>query len=685
MRPPSSGTRGSIRRGAVLVAALVLLRGPAVADRLSCEDRPLAATVITALFRDPAGAAAGSCDLNADGVVAAADITGILSLPPASTCPAAGATVAFAIDNQTGKSSILLTLSGERLGQQCLAGTLATSYRLTIACSGTGVALCGQIGSLAPGTWHHAINLVSPHTGQTQQQATLLVADSVPNPVRFTAFASVLTVRNAANEGAGSLRSVLQNADAAVKPLLIQFDPAAFPAAVPTAIRLSFQLPLLAANDVTIDGTDATGAVGNRIIDAGGLPIGALAITAARNHLIGLYLRNAGVNDRDVLSISGASADANVIEHSVIEDSASADGIGIDGQAGKDFGDTANVIRYCEVRGAADKGVKVTTGSYARVEDSWVHDNANGGIQATLGGHVQATRNLVERNRGSTAQNGLSANAQDDNSAPTGASELNSSGDISRANGANGMSVRALAVARSTDDYLANNGSSGVRVFNDVGPPASAVVEGTSAVCNAVDGAVVANASSADFGGGALGSAGNNAFAQNNLPGGGANLRNATGQPVSAVNDQWEHCGHDLTCDAAAIAAYDLADHAAHTAFVPAQAHRTQQPPVITAVAPPAGRRGELLRIFGSGFNVIDGLFAENQCGDVRGRNRCAPLRGNCVGIDGISAPVEAVTPTMLVVHWPFTCVQPVPLVVTTAFGGTSASFTACTAGASAP
>jgi len=674
-----------VLRRRVVVAALLVVAGRALADPLSCEDRALPDTVITALFRDPAGAAAPSCDVNADGAVAVADIVGVLSLPPAAACPAPGASVAFAIDNQTGESSILLTLSGERLGQECGAGALATSYRLSVTCSGTGVMSCGQVDSLAPGVWQHTIDLVSPHTGQEQHQTSLLISADAANPLRFTAFASVLTVRNTANEGAGSLRSVLQDAATAAPPLLVQFDPDAFPDGIPTAIHLSFQLPVLAANDVTIDGTDATGAVGNRIIDAGGLPFGALAVTGARNHLTGLYLRNAGINDRDVLNISGSTADANVVAQTVVEDSASADGIGIDGEAGKDFGDTANVIRQCEVRGAADKGVKVTTGSYARVEDSWVNDNANGGIQATLGGHVQASDNVVERNYGSTAQNGLSANAQDDGSGTTGASELNSSGNISRANGANGMSVRALAVASSADDYLAGNGSSGLRVFNDVGPPASAVVEGTSAVCNAVDGAVVANASSADFGGGALGSAGNNAFAQNNLPAGGANLRNATGLPVSALNDQWEHCGHDLTCDATAIAAYDLADHGQHTTFVPAQAHRSQQMPVITGIAPSAGKRGELLRIFGAGFNVIDGLFAENQCGDVRGRNRCAPLRGNCVEIGGVAAAVDAVTPTMLVVRWPFTCLQPVPLMVTTGFGGTSAPFTACTPAVSAP
>jgi hypothetical protein len=514
---------------------------------------------------------------------------------------------------------------------------------------------------------------------------SLLVASTAPNRVRFTAFASVLSVRTSANMGDGSLRNVLQSVDAVPKPALIQFDPDAFPPGTPVAIRLDFSLPTLAAYDVTIDGVDATGAAGNRIIDANGLPIGALGISGAHNHVIGLRLRNSGGNDRDLLGISGPGADGNLVERTIVDGPSSADGIGVDLDAGKDFGNSANVIRDCEISGVSDKGVKVTTGAYARVERCWVHDNANGGIQATLGGHVYAWHNLVERNRGSTAQNGLSANAQDSGSGPSAPSELETWGNISRRNGANGVSVRAAGVARLHDDYLATNSSDGVLVFNDAGPPASASVEGTSAVCNGVDGAEVANLSSADFGGGALGSTGNNAFAQNNLPPSGRNLRNSTGLEVSAVNNQWEHCGHGTTCDDGAIMAYDVADHGVHTTVVPAQAHRSQLPPVVSSTEPTTGRRGELLRIFGSGFNAIDGLFDQSQCADVRGHNHCAPRqRGNCVQIDGVPALVEAVTPTMLVVRWPFTCIQPVPLFVTTVFGGTSAPIMVCVHGPAA-
>jgi hypothetical protein len=220
-----------------------------------------------------------------------------------------------------------------------------------------------------------------------------------------------------------------------------------------------------------------------------------------------------------------------------------------------------------------------------------------------------------------------------------------------------------------------------LRVFNDIGNPASARVEGTSAVCNGVDGAVVADGSFADLGGGPSSSQGNNAFTQNNLPAGGANLRNATMSRLDAVNNQWENCGNASECDHDRIAALDLSDRGTNTSFVPAQAHRAQEP-VLTRVWPSKGREGDLLRVFGSGFNVIDGHFAEDNCADVSGRNRCVPLRGNCVRIGGVSAPVEAITPTMLVVRWPFTCIEPVSLVVTVDQGPTgvdSHPLTVCT------
>lgn len=689
-----------------LLLSLVLLRpGLVCAGTVACDAWPPdPLPVIHGIF---AAEPDLCCDANGDGLVSAADLvsaslaarpsptaTGTetatasptsspspTSTPTPAICPDGGAGLEIGIDNQTGAESVTVALSGQRVGEHCAAGALAGTYEMTLACGAGAAETCARLRGLAPGFWLHSVRVIEPARGQVQHRTSLLTAGFVPNRLDFTAFASVLTVTSTANSGNGSLRRALLDAGAAAKPALIQFDATVFPPGEPTAIQLQFALPNLTASRVTIDGTDPSGAIGNRIVDAGGLGIGALSINGAQNHVVGLRLRNAGGNNRDVLNISGAAADGNLVERTIVENAASADGIGIDQGAGKDFDETANVIRACEIRGAADKGVKVTTGAYARVEDSWVHDNANGGIQATIGGHVQVLRSLVEDNRGGSAQNGLAANANDGGGEPSGFSELVTRGNVVWRSGANGASVRGSSVATLRDDYLARNSSSGLRVLNDIGPPASALVEGVSAVCNAADGAVVANSSLADFGGGQLGSRGSNAFTQNNLRGGGANLRNSADRTIFAADCQWEHCGGGQECSVDDIAAYDLADHGASTSILPARAHRAEEP-VITGVWPAKGRAGEWLRIFGSGFNVIDGHFAEDRCSDVTGRNRCVPLRGNCVRIAGVPASVEAITPTMLVVRWPFTCLEPVPLTVTIdrgPTGATSNTFTVCT------
>lgn len=635
-----------------------------------CDIEPTAARVVEELF------AGGWCDLNRDGRVSAADLSRAVALESLPACPPAGAALLIAADNLSAEAGVLATVRGDLVEPSCRSRQLGRSYQ--IECSPAEDSSCAAVGELVPGVWRHRIASTIRGDLQLQYRRTLLVGGAVPETLRFEFFAAVLVVSTAANSGSGSLRSALQAAPSQPKPLLIRFHDAAFPAGVPTAIGLDFPLTALAADEVTIDATDAGGEIGNRVVDARGQPFGALSITGARNRVIGLRLRNAGGSNRDVVRISGPAAVANVLERCIVETSAGGDGIGIDDMAGADFDATANVVRECEVRGAGDKGIKVTTGSHARVERSWIHDNQNGGVQATLGGNLQTVENLIEDNGGGSAQNGMSAQGFEPE---TGSSRLFSQGDIVRRSGANGAAVRGFALGRFRDSYLAANRSSGLRVFNDLGFAALASASGTTFACNGVDGAVAADSSRLDLGGGVLGSSGSNALTQNNLSGGGANLRNATGNIIEAVNNQWEHCGSMTECDEAAVAARDLSDRGARTLISPAQAHRSLQPPSITTVSPIKGRAGELLRIYGSRFNAIDGHFDQSRCEDVAGRNRCVPLRGNCVRIGGVPAPVEAVTPRMLVVRWPFTCVEPVALVVTTDRGDTglsSAPFTVC-------
>lgn len=657
-----------------LLAGLVLAMPAAASAGVpagSCAVEPEVARVVDAIFADEV-----ACDLNDDGEVGAADLCRAVMLEILPACPQAGASLEIAVDNLSGDAEVTADIRGDLVEPSCRSVVLGRDYR--VSCSPGDDSECATLIGLAPGTWLHRIASGSGDDLQLQYRRTLVTADTVAESLRFRIVAGVLVVSSRANSGSGSLRTVLQAAPGQPKPLLVRFHDVVFPPGVPTTIALDFPLTTLATDDVTIDATDARGLVGNRIVDAQGMPFGVLAVRGARNQVIGLRLRNAGGSNRDVVRISGAGAVANVLERCVVEVSGAGDGISIDEMAGADSDGNVNIVRECEISGADDKGVKVTTGARVRVERSWIHHNTNGGVQATLGGNLETVENLIEDNAGGTAQNGMSSQGFEPE---FGSSRLFSRGDIVRRNGANGAAVRGFALAQFNNSYLAGNSSSGLRVYNDLGAPALASASGTTFACNAVDGAVVVDASRLDLGGGELGSGGSNALTQNNLPAGGANLRNATENIVSAVNNQWEHCGLATTCNDAAIAARDLSDGGLRTVVSPAQAQRALLPPVVTRVSPSKGRAGELLRIYGSRFNAIDGHFDQSACEDVTGRNRCVPLRGNCVKIDGVSAPIEAVTPRMLVVRRPFTCVEPVSLVVTTDQGSSglaSLPFTVC-------
>ncbi len=586
-------------------------------------------------------------------------------------CADGAASLDLTIDNRSGQASITARLSGRLLQPSCANLVGASEYDVTTSAAGE------HLDALAPGLWVHSIAVSDPPTLQSQHQSSLLLA-AAANSVGFTAFASVGVVRRP-NDGTGNntFRDAWRAADAAVKPYLIQFDEAVFPPGVPTAMKLASALAPLAASEVTIDAIDSGGGAANRILDADGRANAVLTINGGDNTVRGLRLRNSGANNRDVVSISGPEASNNRIEQCIVEQSATGDAIGIDNEAGFDPIATANVVRQCEISTASDKGVKVTRNAYARVERSWLHHNANGGVQSTLSGHVTATDNLIEHNAGSTAQNGLSVNGVAPDT-PMLPSELESEGNLVRFNGANGLSVRGLSVAVSNNDALVGNAKDGLRVANE-GTPATALVSGSTMACNGANGAAIEPTSFVDFGGGRFGLSGNNAFTQNNLPGGAENLLNLTTAALYATNSQWEHCGRLAECDDTQIASYDLSDQGRLTVIAPSQAHRSNQAPAITSVRPSKGVAGDLVRVFGSGFNVIDAYAADSTCPDTATRNRCVPLHGNCVRIGNTPAPIEAVTPTMLIVRLPFTCAEAVPLTVTTQGGGTSAVAAFCT------
>lgn len=664
-----------------IIAALCLAAGlavgpPSATAQDECGGAALVATVVAGIF----GRDAAAADVNRDERQSAADLVAAAQLGDPPSCPQAPARLRFDVDNRSGARTLEVTVRGERLGCECRAGDLVTSFARTFTCLGPEPLRCGDVSDLAPGEWLLEFRVGQPDFGQVQYRRTLLVGDDEPVVTRWTAFAAVLVVDDPDNTGIGSLRNRIQLARNAPKPLLIRFDDEVFPAGEAALVPITFPLATLDSDDVTVDGIDARGLPGNRGVDAQGQPFGAFSISGARNHLIGLRLRGAGGTDRDLLQVAGAAADGNRIEGLIIEGPASGDGIGVDSGAGDDFGVRATVIRDCEIRGARDKGIKVTAGAHARIENTWIRDNANGGVQATLGGHVLVVDSMVEANAGVGGENGLAVQGLDEVDA---LSTLTAAGTVVRDNGGNGLSVRAFATAVVTDSAFVGNGTGGMRVFNDVGAPALAAVEGSAFACNALDGVVVADASIADLGGGGFASPGDNAFAYNGESGAGFDLRNVSSNAVAAEVAQWDSCGRSMVCNESAVLANDIRDGGAGVSITPAVAPGGLGVPEVSRVVPSRGGAGELVRIFGSGFDAV-GAYGAGGCESPAAANGCDPVRGNCVTIDGEAAEVVAATPTMLVVRRPFTCLEPVALQVSVAGvdrPATSRAVEVCSAG----
>jgi hypothetical protein len=132
----------------------------------------------------------------------------------------------------------------------------------------------------------------------------------------------------------------------------------------------------------------------------------------------------------------------------------------------------ANRVKMTEVTGAQDKGIKAVSG-YLIVEDSWIHHNLDGGVQATLGGNVEVYRSLVERSGYNTAgaltsvlANGISIQAG------TSTSDtpvlLTSNGNIIRDNASRGISVRFRSTATITNDYVCGTIQPGTSAQNGI-------------------------------------------------------------------------------------------------------------------------------------------------------------------------------------------------------------------------
>ena len=615
----------------------------------------------------------------------------------ASPCPVAGAALTVAMERAVEAAPTTAVLSGTLAAASCDApGPLATVYEVTITCDPAVPATCAApVAGLQPGHWTHRIAISAGEAAGRQQarRSLLLDASAGTQQVTWPFYRSVHTVGALADslDCVDCPRAALRAADLAPKPSLVQFDPT-----VAGTTTLVAPLPTLAAGDVTIDGFDANGLPRTRTIDAAGLNAAALRITSADNTVAGLHIANSG-GDSDTVLIEGPEANGNRLDHVMVTGRSLhtcqvgdtlgcvLDGVcvvpspatprgacGDDGIAIRDFAGVAapNIVYAAEVRGAHDKGIKASEGGVVHVERSLVTDNTDGGIQATLSGNVIAIENEVRANRGTPTANGIAANGA--RPGTLAAATLSTRGNLVVANALRGLSVRSLSIATLRDDFACGNGTAGrsdgfgLAVLDAAGRAARVDARGLAALHNLGGGVVVGDTSDGTFGTAAV--LGHNAFAFNGtgdplIP---MNFRNETTRALSAVGNHWEHCGASVPCDLARVRARDVyrATLDAMVAVAPALATPQRDAPRITAIAPSFAAAGELVRLYGSRFDAIEG--AGSDCGAVAAANGCRPVRGNCVFIDRRPAEVVAVTPTMLVVRAPFTCVAPVPVAART-------------------
>jgi len=624
----------------------------------------------------------------------------------AAPCPPFGAALDIALAPSSAAGTSEALVFGTLANAACDgAPSLATGYAVRIpACAPGSPAGCRTvIDGLQPGRWTHNLFVVGGEAGGQMQgrSGQLLDVSAGRTSLVWPLYRSVFTVTSLddAADCIGCLRSALAAAEAAVKPALVQFA-----LDVAGTVVLAAPLPVLSNGQMTLDAFDFSGVPQTRTIDANGLNSPALHIAGAGYAIDGVRLVNVGGNS-DTLLVEGSSANDVVLDSvaavgrainlcgTVDQLGCIVDGVcqrpspqapngvcGDDVIAVRNFAGTGGpvVIRNADVRGALDKGIKVSDGAIASIERSLIEQNVDGGIQATLGGSLAAVENVSRSNRGTFSANGIAANgAAIGGTAPA---RLLTRGNLSIDNALRGLSVRALSVAQLNDDFACGNGSPGrsglgLSVFNGADEAATATVRGLGAVHNLTGGAVLSDTSRADLG--TDGTPGLNAFAFNG--GGGANLRNATTSAVSAIDNQWEHCGERSACDTVAVLSLDVSTTGpeAPVAVRPALPTRQRRAPSITSIEPSFAAAGDLVRIYGRNFDAIDGAGAS--CDRVADANTCHPLRGNCIMVDRQPAEVVAVTPTMAVIRAPFTCVSPVEVAARTRWSGGFGRATFCT------
>jgi len=667
-------------------------------------------------------------------------------LPPCG----AGATLSVWVDNEREVGTLDVLVEGE-LDPEAVTcagnAVLSERYRRSLLCSGRGLVRCGSIGALRPGTWIHRMQVGS----QRLVRRTTIVApedrSSVANPLVWPVYGFVRQVsvsdpevlRSAVAEAAAYTAGhpaqhalVLVRSDA---PIVLATTPCPRD---PVCTRLDPPKAglCLVGDRLVLDGRGEDGRRGARLVAGAMDPL--LRIYGSDVEIRGFVLEGsqaASANQADTVDFMHTARRSAVVDCLVLGPSAG-DGVGAQCAAGGSL-DDANLVIDSEIRGARDKGVKVTGDAWQVVSRTCVRDNANGGVQATLGGHAVVRESIVQHNLPGSAEHGIFAvGTQLDGPGP---SSVMTRGNIVRFNGNRGLSLIDDARGDFRDDYVARNEVAGIRI--ETTRPATmprATLSGVATVCNQVprlsgvctapserpcvedtdcepggtckasfpDGfgisigfAPGSECACADLpcactgpevslGDGSPGGLPENAINLNRGTASGANLQLAVpGAFLAAGGTQWEGCGDPTLCTAARLsevaatnlrlapgAAVDLAPLVASGG----------KPIRLDAVSPARPRAGEIVRVFGSGFDAINGTALARTCHDRPAENAdfCDPSdpdlaaknrasSGNRLRLvrtspDGTTQAIPldlvAVTPTMLAFRMPHDCYSPMKL-----------------------
>lgn len=648
-------------------------------------------------------------------------LAGVAAAQP--SCPADGATIAVFAENLSDDPSLAVTVSGELLDP---AGTCAgagdTAYDASLTCAGAGLVQCGRVAGLRPGGWvSHLRVTVAGSAPQVQHQRAVFVARGASNALVWTIYPRTLVVAEATHD---ALRAAL--AAASPGPALVTFSAAAFPGAgSPRTIdlaegRCASDLArhagiCFADSHVVVDALDASGRPGAVRLSIGTQTASVLQVFGSDNVFRGLVFDGSRTAtptvQMDTVAFTGAAAQRNRIEQAVVHGPTMGDAVSADTGAGLE-GDDANVIDACEVSGARDKGVKVTTGAHLTVRRSCLHENQNGGVQSTLGGHAVVAGNLIQHNVPGASQNGISVRGNSMVMPPertTGTTD----GNIIRFAGGRGLSVTDNATADFANDYVADSQFAGSKVettdtpfpgtprarFRGVafvcngnagisgtcqpqfgadgtpcgtdadccGIPSSCCVTdpgcSTPLRCQALAGSRGFGATQAQAAGHAApdvdyGNAtepGRNAFAWNQNAAGGVNFNvNVPELLVPAEGNQWEHCGTAATCDTAMVMTGDVLLATEANVSLGAPAGPRAGAPVPERISPARPRKGDLVRVFGENFNAIDGTACAHELAPAdpcSGENPWVEAQNRLMDVNSITILAE--NGTALATAWP--------------------------------